>query len=414
LWQHQNTQTHVGNQAYPFGNPKYSLENNAFLSSELVEAVRRTHNRMAGMHNFSSITWFQNVYDAKRVKPYPTYYRMKNSLNPVLISAELWGRHFYAGEKLPTRFCIVNDKVDGETLASSVIKWEISYNDNRTVSSGTIEVPKVDHNTRKWISPEIGLPESFDGERLKGKLRLFLSQNGSSIAYNEYEILVAKKGWITNENSRSKNIVLVDFTSNTCKVLKSFNYDFKQVDSIKMALNQKADLYIISGLYKEELSQRDIALINQTIKNGSKVLFLNAGSKAMDLFPGHITGYVERPGETAHMDIEESGIFNGIEYMELRYFNNNKAEKPLVYNGLLQTAKLPEITAVSSACQHRYARGKDRRAEMLRMKGFPIVTIENGGKVILSEMITDKGLYDPVAAKLLSNMIDELVSLNFN
>ena len=84
LWQHQNTQTHIGNQAYPFGNPSYSLENNAFLTSELVEAVRRTHDKLAGMHNFSSITWFQNVYDAEKVKPYPTYYRMKNSLNPIL------------------------------------------------------------------------------------------------------------------------------------------------------------------------------------------------------------------------------------------------------------------------------------------------------------------------------------------
>ena len=136
LWQHQNTQTHIGNQAYPFGNPSYSLENNAFLTSELVEAVRRTHDKLAGMHNFSSITWFQNVYDAEKVKPYPTYYRMKNSLNPILVSAELWGRHYFTGDKLPTRFCIVNDKLNGEDLEASILEWEITYEDNRIVSSG--------------------------------------------------------------------------------------------------------------------------------------------------------------------------------------------------------------------------------------------------------------------------------------
>jgi beta-galactosidase len=43
------------------------------------------------------------------------------------------------------------------------------------------------------------------------------------------------------------------------------------------------------------------------------------------------------------------------------------------------------------------------------MKGFPIVSIENGdGNVILSEMMLNKGVSDPIAAKLLSNMIIDL------
>ncbi|CAI8370415.1 MAG: Uncharacterised protein [Polaribacter sejongensis] len=41
------------------------------------------------------------------------------------------------------------------------------------------------------------------------------------------------------------------------------------------------------------------------------------------------------------------------------------------------------------------------------MKGFPIISITNKGKAVLSEMMTNKGLYDPVAAKLLINLISE-------
>jgi hypothetical protein len=44
------------------------------------------------------------------------------------------------------------------------------------------------------------------------------------------------------------------------------------------------------------------------------------------------------------------------------------------------------------------------------MKGFPMISIKNHGKVILSEMLLDKGLYDPVAAKILSNMILDLIN----
>ncbi len=46
---------------------------------------------------------------------------------------------------------------------------------------------------------------------------------------------------------------------------------------------------------------------------------------------------------------------------------------------------------------------------MLKMKGFPIMSIQDNGQVVLSEMMTDKGLYDPIAGKLLSNMIWEMI-----
>ena len=247
LWQHQNTQTHIGNQAYPFGNPSYSLENNAFLTSELVEAVRRTHDKLAGMHNFSSITWFQNVYDAEKVKPYPTYYRMKNSLNPILVSAELWGRHYFTGDKLPTRFCIVNDKLNGEDLEASILEWEITYEDNRIVSSGEYSIPKIAHYSRKWLTPNIILPENFSGNRLDGKLKLYLKQNRKVVAKNEYNLFIAKKSWVKPLHN-SKKIIVVDFDNNTIPVLDMLNYKYIKVNTLNEAFSKKADIYIVSGL----------------------------------------------------------------------------------------------------------------------------------------------------------------------
>jgi len=408
LWQHQNTQTHVGNHAYPFGNPKYSLENNAFLTSELVEAVRRTHDKMAGMHNFSSITWFRNVYDAKRVEPYPTYYRMKNSLNPVLVSAELWGRHFYAGKKLLTRFCIVNDKVDGEKLAASSLKWEVTYKDNRVISTGTYDIPVVDHYKRYWITPEIVLPDNFSGNRLDGKLQLHLIQDGIVIAQNDYDLVIAKNEWLDTKSIDKQNIVLVDFDNKSKAVLDFMNIPFTQVTEIESALNENGDVTIISGIVEKQLSGSERELIQEKLKAGSKILLLNTGEDAVKIFPEYVSAYLTKPTETAQIDIPESSLFNGIKHMDFRYFNNDKSEKPLVYNGLLQVHKKNEIVSLSSGCEHRYARLQDRRKEMLTMKGFPIISIEDGGKVILSEMMTDKGLYDPIPAKLLVNMLEEL------
>lgn len=408
LWQHQNTQTHVGNHAYPFGNPKYSLENNAFLTSELVEAVRRTHKKMAGMHNFSSITWFRNVYDADMVEPYPTYYRMINSLNPVLVSAELWGRHFYAGEKLPAKFCIVNDKVDGKTLGPTLLKWEITYNDNRVISSGSYDIPEVEHYSRFWLSPEITLPEKFSGNRLDGKLKLYLVKEETEIALNEYKLLIAKNQWMQAEDQKEKKIVIIDFDGKTKPVLDFLKIPSKEEKDIAEGFKQYADIYIISGMESIAISEEDENIIQQKLANGENILLINSGEKLKTIFPEYVSGYINKPNETAQIDIPESGVFDGLEHMDLRYFNNNKSEKPLVFNGMIQVHKKPEISSLSAACEHRYARIQDRRKEMLTMKGFPIVLIEKGGKLILSEMMTEKGIYDPVAAKLLCNMINEL------
>ena len=410
LWQHQNTQTHVGNQAYPFGDPKYSLENNAFLTSELAEAVRRTHEKLAGMHNFSSITWFRNVYDAERVEPYPTYYRMKNSLNPVLVSAELWGRHFYAGKQLPTRFCIVNDKVDGNTLAPSTLVWEITHRDGRVLATGNYDIPEVGHYSRHWVTPEITIPDGFNGDRLDGELKLYLMQNGKELSRNNYDLVVAKQAWVAPKGIALKKIALVDFSKNTAPLLDYLNVKYAAVNSIKNAFKQKADLVIISGIVQvSNLSKEERDLINKELKKGATILLLNTGKEAVGIFPAYIRDYLKKPLETAHIDIPESGIFNEIKHMDLRYFNNDKNKKPLVYSGLIQVRKSDKIISLVSGCEHKYARGKDQRKQLLTMKGFPMISIKDVGIVVLSEMMLDKGLYDPIAAKVLSNIIIDLL-----
>ncbi|MBN2639525.1 MAG: glycoside hydrolase family 2 [Bacteroidales bacterium] len=409
LWQHQNIQTHVGNQGYPFGNPKYSLQNNAFLSSELAETIRRTHEKMAGLHNFSSLTWFRNVYDAQRVEPYPTYYRMKNSLNPVLVSAELFGRHFYAGTQLPVRFCIVNDQTNGQALEPTLLKWEITYADNRVISSGTYQLAQIAHSSRHWLSPQIQLPENFDGEQINGKLQLYLTQDGKEISRNDYNLILAKKEWLQSEVTNQSAIMLVDLNNVTAPVFDFMGIAYRKENDLTKALGQKAGIYVVSGLdSKKKLSDNELTILSDCLKQGKKLLLLNAGKHLMQIFPGYVSNYLANALETANIDIPESGVFNGIDYMDLRYFNNNRREIPLVNQGLIQVVETSAVECLASGCQHRYARVDDRRSEMITMKGFPIIQIRENGNVIISEMCTEKGSTDPIMGKLLMNMIVEL------
>jgi len=409
LWQHQNIQTHVGNQGYPFGNPKYSLQNNAFLTAELTEAIRRTHEKMAGLHNFSSITWFRNVYDAQRMEPYPTYYRMKNALNPILVSAELFGRHFYTGSQLPARFCIVNDQTNAETLAPCTLKWEITYADNRVISDGQYAIPAVEHYTRYWVNPEITLPENIDSDRVNGKLRLYLYQDGRQLSWNEYDIVFANKEWLTSSVVKMKSIVVVDYNQKASLFFNSIGLQFNQETELIKAFKKPADIYVISGLEsKKMLSDDEKLVLTKALKQGKTVLLLNAGEHLKQLYPEYVSNYLTKNLETVNIDIPESNVFQGIEHMDLRYFNDNKREVPMVCKGLVQVNEEMDLQCLAAGCPHRYARVENRRSEMLTMKGFPIIKIIDKGQVIISEMTTEKGVTDPVMGKLLVNMLIDL------
>ena len=85
------------------------------------------------MH-FAYMTWFRQCYDHKAITPWPTYHALKRALQPVLVSAELWGRNLYAGERLPVRIYTVNDDEQGRDLPATTLEWRITDDNDRTLS----------------------------------------------------------------------------------------------------------------------------------------------------------------------------------------------------------------------------------------------------------------------------------------
>ena len=231
------------------------------------------------------------------------------------------------------------------------------------------------------------------------------------VCWNNQKLLDECINSIKKQTYKHKKIVLVDFNNETAPVLDALKYNYTKAQNLKDAFNKKADVYIVSGINSVDgFDTLQAKLISDKVNSGAKISLLKTGEKAKDIFPGYITAYLKKSMETAHMDITESQVFQDMEYFDLRYFSNDKPEKPIVYGGLYQVNESKSnIQCIASGCEHRYRRSEDRRAEMLTMKGFPIVAIENGDKALLSEMMTDKGLFDPIAAKLLANLILETI-----
>src|SRR5260221_3084221 len=108
--------------------------------------------------------------------------------------------------------------------------------------------------------------------------------------------------------------------------------------------------------------------------------------------------------------------------LELRYFNDNQREIPIVCHAALQINRNPHVAALAMQMKiHGIVKGDmdKRTAYMESIKGFPIVQITDdgkatggtttGGKALISTMALDKAATDPVAGRLLSNMIDVLL-----
>jgi hypothetical protein len=405
---HQNPQTLVGYQSYEYANPEAFLKVQSFITGELAEALRRSNDRASGILHFALLTWFRNVYDAQKIEPYPTYYALKRALQPVLVSAELWGRHFYAGEMLPTQIYVVNDREDGKALQPTVLQWEIDSPTGEKLTGGTENIPAVKHYTREMIQPQIRIPDNFTG-KINARLKLRLMENGVPVSENEYELLLAQKSW-SQSPAAGEQPVLIAF-DDAGKMLDFLKIAYFQETLRSLKTLKTLKPLILSGL-DGNCSDADLQQIRNYIAKGGKALLLNSKETARKLYPEYITGYITpTEGDIVNMEIPESPVFDDLELLELRYFNNNRREIPTVCYAALQVKRNEHVIELANQTKiHAYIEGEmEARTQYIqKIKGFPLIEIKDKGSIVISTMATDKATTDPVAGKLVTNMIKYL------
>jgi len=412
---HQNPHSLIGYEAYDFADPASFKKVQAFITGELAEALRRSNEQASGIMHFALLTWFRQVYDYQNIEPYPTYYALKRALQPVLVSAELWGRNLYAGEKLPTRIYIANDREDGTDLKPSLLRWEIQDETGKSLASGRENIPAVKHYGRHYIEPDIQLPVNLPANKVKAKLVLKLSENGLPVSANEYELLLTKKEWNVNQVDRGKKIVLLD-KDNTKAVFDFLNINYQKASSVEelLSIKQKADLCIISGL--TDCTDEEKNLIRNYQAAGGKLLYLNSKEVAKMVYPEYITGWIiPTEGDIVTMERNDAPVFDDIDVLELRYFNNNKRELPQACTATLKANRHTNVTELAGQMKiHAYIDGgkpEDRIERIESMRGLTMLQITDGkGETIISTMCTEKATTDPIAGKLVVNMINCLTT----
>lgn len=407
---HQTPQTLVGDLAYEYSDPAYFLNSQSFITGEQAEAYRRTWDQGSGVLHFALLTWFKNVYDKKTIAPFPTYYALKRALQPVLVSAELWGRHFYAGEKLPTRICVVNDRHEGTSLEASLLTWQLVDEKGTVMTSGKQDIPSVAYYSRQWVTPEINIPQNLPSDYVNGKLQLSLTVNGKNISNNEYSVILGNKKYVATSTSA---VVLTTSSADTKAAFDAIQSKYTVASTITEALSKKAKVYVFDGLkLGPNCTADELQQLKAFVSKGGRVLLLNAAGIAKDLYPEHVSNILAfKEGDIVNMDIPESPVFDGLGLLDLRYFNNNKRELPEVCSTALSINRNDKVDILAKHINvHGYIDGdmNARKNKMQQIQGATIVRVNDNGTAILSTMELEKATTDPVAGKLLSNMIKDL------
>ncbi len=385
----------VGDYAMEGSDPSIFMTRQAFMTKELTEVIRRTNREtVAGIFPFAYLTWFTNVWESDKITPKLTYYELKKAMAPVLVSAELTGRHFYADEKAERRVCIVNDDSELKEIPAGMLTWEIHAGD-MTLAQGTEKTAATPYYMNQWLNVTFAMPTELPSPRTDAKLTLTLTAEGITYSTNDYDIVLTSKNWTTVTASPGDKIQLLDPSNKAAASTADLNVI--RVDSIDQA-SPAAPLLV------GDPSSIDGAALQAFAEKGGRVLLLQPGEALVKAFPAQVKSYRPTEGEIAMMQVPESPVFAGIEPLDTAWFEMGPDAIPQACTGTWQVDReQPGITTLATQCD---LHSEMKNTTFFAIAGSPLIELHFGkGLILASEMNLGAKDRDPIAARLLANMI---------
>jgi beta-galactosidase len=405
LFLHHTPQALIGSEAYENRDPAYFLTRQAFMTKELVETFRRAdRDDCAGMIHFAYVSWFQDVWNSDLIKPFPAYYDLQKALQPILVSAELYGRHFYAGATAQRRVCVVNDADDFSDLPAGNLTWEIQA-DGKTLSQGTMPTPATPYYSNQWMKVDFKMPESLPSPRVDAQLVLKLEAGGRTVSQNSYDITVATSEWAMNR--LANKVALYDPAHKADEVTAGL--PVAPLSSLDELNAGTSGVLIVGDAAAALEDSASAAKLKAFAQAGGKILLLDAGKQLPLQFSDQVTGYHEtKSGEVATMHVPESPVFDGLEPLDMSWFELGPDQLPKACHGVYNIDRSKDdVVAVAEHLDiHAYLK---KPADILPLSGSPLVEIRLGqGRILASEMELKAAPNDPIARRLLVNMIQSL------
>ncbi|NNM85894.1 MAG: hypothetical protein HKL96_09105 [Phycisphaerales bacterium] len=404
LFNHYTPQALVGNDAYENANPTIFLARQAFMTKELAETLRRTgRDTTAGILHFAYFTWFRRPWSAEHVVAAPGYEAMKTSLAPVMVSVELFGRHLYAGRTVSRRVCIVNDSEPPQNLAPGRLVWRLWHGPN-LLAQGDASTPPVAYYANHWLNMTFATPAALPAGRVDAVLEVQLMIQGRPVAENRYDLLIATGEWANSPAAAHVRPALLAADEASHALLQ--HRDFKTITHLNQA-HQNQPIVIGAAAAYLAVAQ-NAGELRAFIAGGGKALLLFPGRSLARLAPGQIGGYKAKDGEIVTIAEPQSPVFEQLRSLDLAWFERGARKVPLACTGVHQIVpRRADVRGLAWQCDlHGYLK---KPQDVTKVSGYPLIELRIGhGRLLASEMYLQAGDDDPVARRLLANMLQYL------
>lgn len=408
LFKHGTPQALVGDYAFEHQNPRYFLERLAFVARNTGEAIRRTNRaEVAGFMHFAYLTWFRNVHDYKTLEPWAApYLAIRSALQPILITADFFGRHFFQGEAVALTLHLVNDAVDGRDLPAGILQWSVIAPSGDVVSRGELNSPPVPYYGNQTVAAVIQMPSdaSLPG-RCDVRLRLRLVLDGAVAAETSHELVLGTRAWtreaLRPQDKRPGNALwLYDPTGTFAEVFAGVAT--ASLPSLAELQVQRCPCVVIGGTVAEP---QHLAVVRDYVQAGGKLLLLNTGTLLPELFPDLVTSWRPVDGQIVNLKVPESRGFDGIEPLDLAWFHCGPQERSTACEGVFQAnSRSKAVTVLAEFCDfHNYLQ---KPKEVVNYSGSPLLECRVGeGKIIACEFKRQALVHDPIASRVLFNCL---------
>lgn len=399
LFDHQTPQTTTGKRAYEHNDPRYFQHNHGFQVQGLVEMFRRVeHERVCGVLLFSFETWFYHHHDPNRIQPMLSAKRLQMAYQPVLASAELFGRHFYAGRPLGTNVTLINDATDGEALCAPRLEATL-LTEGRELSRAELRFGDVPYFGTASLPLVLQIPEKLPHPCTRAKLVLKVWEKGRLRCRNEYDLVLAEETWASPAPGEETTWYLAD-DPEAKRLLSAHHMAASPCESLSRLEGQKARLLVAKTLGEED--SRAVARFAQA---GGRVVMVNQRDLSRALTGGRDIRYTEDTTEIVTMNVPENSVFDGIDELDVAWFENGRGVPYVAYGRYSLDRMDAALCALGETLQwHNYIA---KPTDYDKLGGTPLFSMAQGqGAILISSIRLDADGKDPVACRLTHNILN--------
>jgi hypothetical protein len=262
----------------------------------------------------------------------------------------------------------------------------------------------VPYYSNFWSKLNITLPAQLPSPRTDAKLVVKLLSDGITVGTNEYDITLADKSWVAGSPADLSHALLVDPKGTLPAV--ALPSGLNKAATVTEALAAKPSLLVVADA--SSATKAEISALTEYARAGGKLLLLHPGASLRDYLPEAVMAYRPVKGEIVTMHVPESPVFEGIEPLDLSWFEVKPGQFPYACGGVYRLDRTkPEVTVLADYCDfHGYL---EKHEQIYKSIGVPILQAKLGqGELIASEMMVESAANDPIAARLLNNLISAL------